>query len=115
MAIDVIEAYGCKVIEGLDVDDIISEDSSLVEFVEDTKRDVLHKPSGKRITLECASKYFEPIQSYYRFNDRSSCEYVKKGLDVVSCHNCRDCIEKCIAGRLKIKPRKIIIAANYFE
>jgi hypothetical protein len=115
MAIDVIEAYGCRVIEGLDADEITAEDTSILEFAENTKRDILHKPSGKRITLGCASKYFEPTQSYYRFNDRSSCDYVRKGLNAVSCLDCKDCIEKCITSRLKIKPKKIIIAANYFE
>lgn len=116
MAIDVIKAYGCRVVEGLDIDDLASaDDTAYLQFNENASREVYHKPSGKRITLECVSRYFEPTQSYYRFNDKSSCDYIKKGLNARSCSNCQDCLKKCISQRLAVKPKKLTIAANYFE
>ena len=118
MAIDVIKAYGCRVIEGMDTDDIMREDASCLKsvFLGAEQWMYSHKPSKKTITLQCVAKYFEPNESYYRFNERSSCEYVKKGLGLTfrGC-NCKYCLQECILRGYRIKPKKIVIADNYFS
>lgn len=114
MATDVIKAYGCRTIEGLDIDQLKDISSSSYLSYEGS-RTVLHKPSGKRIALECCSKYFEPIRSYFRFNSKSTCEYIMRGLNQRAYGRCNACIRGCLQDGLVIKPKKVIIARNYFE
>ena len=106
--VDLVASYPVRNIEGVDKDDILGASiGTRDDFRAHSRNTVLHVPSGTVIYLECAQKYFEPKQSYFRLNKNSKCSFVRDAMDI-SCSpgECLQCIAACIAVGRKIKPIK---------
>ena len=112
--IDLCEHFKNQNVEGIERHELLKAlDGESDVFQPDGDRILLHKPSGKRIVLDCAMEYFKPEKSYYRFNKNSRCSFVQRALGVDS-SECNECFRQCLQQELSIKPKKVVMAKDYF-
>ena len=102
---NLIEAYGVRVIEGVDKNYVLNCG----------KRDLLGgkgfiitDPYGREIQFECVTKYFKPVKRYFRFGPNDSCAKIARamGLSVDKRRRCIDCFAECLTAKREIKHPK---------
>lgn len=117
MEIDLCNRFKSDIIEGIEKHDLLDAiDGKSEVFSWQDDGSILHIPSGKRVVLNCAYAYFEPVKPYYRPSKTSSCNYVQHALGVdANDHECGACIASCIRRKLVIKQRKMAVSRDYYK
>lgn len=113
--VDLCAHFGNTNIEGIAYHELlkaIDGTSRMLEF--QGRRVLLHKPSGKKVVLDCASAYFEPPRSYYHLNGNSKCRFVRRALGTDAGEHCGRCIAACLHHGLAIRPKRITVSRDYF-
>ena len=120
--INLAEAYGNRIIEGMDIKDIedamssIQGDSNPVFQYVPEEKCIIHVPSGRRIVFSCVSRYFEPHKEYYRLDEYSDCDLVRRAMNVSARrYQCGQCMIECIRSKLKIKKHRLAISRDLFN
>lgn len=113
--IELTALYPVRNIEGIDKNEILSafEGRSMM-FSKMDAHTLVHRDTGRRVVFECVQKYFEPVKSYYKLDDKSSCEFVQHAMNLRA-SGCDNCLCECIRAHKKIKPSKVRISADYFN
>jgi hypothetical protein len=103
MEIDMIEAYGTRVIEGIPIQSITTSGREIPHGIA-----IEDKTTGVTKYLHCVRSFFLPSQSYYKVNEASDCSFCRKAMDYNGPPTCLSCFQYCANNR-EIKKQRLII------
>lgn len=106
--IEVISAYSNRIIEGVDKGILLEKlKNGFFKSVGSNEHGVIVLLGNQQeVLLDCVCKYFEPIKSYWKLQDKDGCKKKQKAFGIGHCTSCRTCMIRCLEAKVVIKTNK---------
>ena len=116
--VNLISEYRHRNIEGIDKQDLFEAlDGTSSTFKSTSDKKITYIPTKQEIHLECVSKYFNPVESYYKIKDTDGCKFIQTalGINEFRISNCNQCFKQCILHNKSIKRNKVAFDNKIFK